>query len=104
MALVYSPDEEFHLKIKPGDVGRYVLLPSDPGRCEKIARHFDDYHLVAYNREYKIYTGSLNGEAVSVCSTGIADPLPPLPWRSWHIAVRTHSSALAPAAAWTRRF
>ena len=37
MALVYSPNEEFHLKIKPGDVGRYVLLPGDPGRCEKIA-------------------------------------------------------------------
>ena len=54
MALVYSPNEEFHLKIKPGDVGRYVLLPGDPGRCEKIALHFDDYHLVAYNREYKI--------------------------------------------------
>ena len=74
MALVYSPNEEFHLKIKPGDVGRYVLLPGDPGRCEKIALHFDDYHLVAYNREYKIYTGSLNGETVSVCSTGIGGP------------------------------
>ena len=34
MALVYSPNEEFHLKIHPGDVGRYVLLPGDPGRCE----------------------------------------------------------------------
>lgn len=74
MALVYSPNEEFHLKIKPGDVGRYVLLPGDPGRCEKIALHFDDYHLVAYNREYKIYTGTLNGEPVSVCSTGIGGP------------------------------
>lgn len=31
MALVYSPHEEFHLKIKAGDVGRYVLLPGDPG-------------------------------------------------------------------------
>ena len=74
MALVYSPNEEFHLKIKPGDVGRYVLLPGDPGRCEKIALHFDDYHLVAYNREYIIYTGTLNGETVSVCSTGIGGP------------------------------
>ena len=74
MALVYSPNEEFHLKIRPGDVGRYVLLPGDPGRCEKIALHFDDYHLVAYNREYKIYTGTLNGETVSVCSTGIGGP------------------------------
>ena len=58
MPVVYSPEEEFHLKIKPGDVGRYVLLPGDPGRCEKIAERFDDYHLVAYNREFKIYTWS----------------------------------------------
>lgn len=74
MALIYSPNEEFHLKIKPGDVGRYVLLPGDPGRCEKIAQHFDDYHFVAFNREYKIYTGTLEGETVSVCSTGIGGP------------------------------
>ena len=74
MKLVYSPDEEFHLKIRHGDVGRYVILPGDPGRCEKIARHFDDYHFVAFNREYKIYTGTLNGETVSVCSTGIGGP------------------------------
>ncbi len=74
MALVYSPDEEFHLKIIPGDVGRYVFLPGDPGRCEKIAQHFDDYHFVGFNREYKIYTGTLDGEKVSVCSTGIGGP------------------------------
>lgn len=71
MPVVYSPEEEFHLKIKPGDVGRYVLLPGDPGRCEKIAERFDDYHLVAYNREFKIYTGTIEGTPVSVCSTGI---------------------------------
>lgn len=74
MALVYSPDEEFHLKIRPGDVGRYVFLPGDPGRCEKIAEHFDDYHFVAFNREFKIYTGTIDGEKVSVCSTGIGGP------------------------------
>lgn len=74
MATVYSPNEEFHLKIKPGDVGRYVLLPGDPGRSELIAQRFDDYHLVSYNREYKIYTGTLDGTPVSVCSTGIGGP------------------------------
>ena len=71
MALVYSPEEEFHLKIRTGDVGRYVLLPGDPGRCEAIARYFDDYEEVAYHREFKIYTGTLEGEKISVCSTGI---------------------------------
>lgn len=62
---------QFHIKCKAGDVGRYVLLPGDPGRCEKIAAHFDAPHKVASNREYTIFTGTLLGETVSVCSTGI---------------------------------
>jgi uridine phosphorylase len=65
---------QFHLHIKDGDVGRYVLLPGDPGRCEKIAAYFDDAHFVAQNREYVIWTGTLLGEKVSVCSTGIGCP------------------------------
>ncbi len=72
--MVYSETQEFHLKIKKGDVGKYVILPGDPGRCEKIAAYFDDAHFVASNREYTIYTGHINGEMVSVCSTGIGGP------------------------------
>ena len=64
----------FHLQIKDGDVGRYVLLPGDPGRCEKIARFFDNPHFVAQNREYVTWTGFLEGEKVSVVSTGIGCP------------------------------
>jgi len=64
----------FHLHIKDGDIGRYVLLPGDPGRCEKIARYFDDPHFVAQNREYVTWTGTLLGEKVSVVSTGIGCP------------------------------
>jgi uridine phosphorylase len=63
-----------HLNMKKGDVGRYVMLPGDPGRCEQIASHFDDPQLIAYNREYKTYTGTLLGEKVSVTSTGIGGP------------------------------
>ena len=65
---------QYHVHTKPGDVGRYVILPGDPGRCEKIAKYFDDAELVAYNREYKTYTGTLLGEKVSVTSTGIGGP------------------------------
>ena len=68
------PDVMFHLKLKKGDVGRYVLLPGDPGRCEVIASHFDNPKLMAYNREYKTYTGTLLGKKVSVTSTGIGCP------------------------------
>ena len=64
----------FHLHIKEGDVGRYILLPGDPGRCEKIAAYFDDPHFVAQNREYVTWTGMLLGEKVSVVSTGIGCP------------------------------
>ena len=64
----------FHLHIKEGDVGRYVLLPGDPGRCEKIASYFDNPHFVAQNREYVTWTGTLLGEKVSVVSTGIGCP------------------------------
>ena len=74
MSLVYTNDEEFHLKIRPGDVGRYVLLPGDPGRCDAIASRFDISKMVSFNREYKIFTGSLEGTPVSVCSTGIGGP------------------------------
>lgn len=57
-----------------GDVGRYVILPGDPKRCEKIAKHFEDAKLVADNREFVTYTGYLEGEKVSVTSTGIGGP------------------------------
>lgn len=66
-----ATERQFHLDLLPGDVGRYCLLPGDPGRCEKIAKYFDDPVHVATNREYVTYTGTLLGEKVSVCSTGI---------------------------------
>jgi len=60
--------------MKEGDVGRYVILPGDPKRCEKIAKHFDNPVLVADHREYVTYTGYLDGVKVSVTSTGIGGP------------------------------
>lgn len=74
MPMAYSKEEEFHLKIKKGDVGKYVILCGDPGRCEKIAAYLDDPDFIGSNREYTIYTGKLEGEPVSVCSTGIGGP------------------------------
>ena len=65
---------QYHLQIRPGDVGRYVILPGDPKRCEKIAKHFEDAKLVADSREFVTYTGYLESEKVSVTSTGIGGP------------------------------
>lgn len=74
MAKLIGNELEFHLQTKKGDVGKYVLLPGDPGRCELIASYFDNPKQIAYNREYCTYTGTINGEKVSVCSTGIGGP------------------------------
>jgi uridine phosphorylase len=71
---VDDPDVQYHLQLRAGDVGRYVLLPGDPGRCAPIASRFDDAHLIATNREYETWTGTLDGERVSVVSTGIGSP------------------------------
>lgn len=72
----YSEDtsKQYHTQVGRGDVGRYVLLPGDPKRCEKIAKYFDNPHKVADNREYVTYTGTLDGVKVSVMSTGIGGP------------------------------
>lgn len=65
---------QYHLRIKAGDVGRYVILPGDPKRVPLIASYLDDAHLIADNREYVTCTGYLEGEKVSVTSTGIGGP------------------------------
>ena len=67
-------DRQYHINCVKGDVGRYCILPGDPGRCASIAALFDAPRLVSQNREYTIYTGALLGEKVSVCSTGIGGP------------------------------
>ena len=67
-------EKQYHINCAPGDVGRYCILPGDPGRCASIAALFDNAAFVSQNREYTIYTGTLLGEKVSVCSTGIGGP------------------------------
>ncbi len=71
----YSTDGlQYHIGLKQGDVGEYVILPGDPKRCEKIAAYFDDAKLIADRREFTTYTGYLEGVKVSVTSTGIGGP------------------------------
>ena len=72
----YSEDtsRQYHIQVAKGEVGRYVIMPGDPGRCEKIAEYLENPVLVASNREFTTYTGMLDGEKVSVTSTGIGGP------------------------------
>ena len=67
-------DKMFHIACTADDIGRYCVLPGDPGRVPAIAAYFDDAKQVAYNREYNVWTGTLLGEKVTACSTGIGGP------------------------------
>ena len=66
--------KQYHIALGKGDVGRYVLLPGDPGRTEKIAKHFSNAREMAFNREYRTFTGEVDGIKISTTSTGIGCP------------------------------
>jgi len=65
---------QYHIGCKKGDVGRYVFLPGDPDRVPKIAEFWDSAREVSSHREYRVWTGRLDGIRVSACSTGIGGP------------------------------
>lgn len=67
-------EKQYHIACTPDDIGRYCILPGDPGRVPAIAALFDDAKQVACNREYNVWTGTLLGEKVTACSTGIGGP------------------------------
>ena len=72
--MIHADRRQYHIMAAPGEVGGYCLLPGDPGRCEKIAAYLDNpYHLVQ-NREFNLWCGTLLGDRVTVCSTGIGGP------------------------------
>ncbi len=69
-----DPERVYHLQVKKGEIGKYVILPGDPKRCAKIAAYFDDPVQIADSREYITITGKLDGVPVTVTSTGIGGP------------------------------
>lgn len=83
-------DRQYHIQVAEGEVGRYVILPGDPKRCEKIAQYLDHPVQIADNREYITYTGTL-------------DLLHRSRWKNCIAAGQIPSSALEPAAAYSRR-
>lgn len=63
-----------HTGLRREDVGGYVLIPGDPARTALLAAHFDGAREVAFNREYRTFTGQLEGVPVSACSSGMGGP------------------------------
>jgi len=63
-----------HIMCGLGDVAKYVLVPGDPKRVDKIAAFFDESWKVADYRGFVTYTGTVDRIGISACSTGIGCP------------------------------
>ena len=64
-----------HLRGEPGDYAPAVLLPGDPRRAQYIAEtFFDAPRQVNHERGMLGFTGTFEGQPVSVQSTGMGCP------------------------------
>lgn len=61
----------WHIGLDENDIGKGVILPGDPARCEMVAKLFDTAELKAVSRGNPTYTGTYNGASVSVMATGM---------------------------------
>ena len=82
MASIMDGERQFHIQTLPEEVAICYFT----GRSGEGAGHCgapQEAKQVACNREYNVYTGLLDGEKVTVCSTGIGGPSRRLRWKSW---------------------
>jgi len=63
-----------HIMCGIGDVARYVLMPGDPSRVERIVKHFDKAEKKATYRGYVTITGETRGVGITATSSGIGCP------------------------------
>lgn len=64
----------YHVSLRKEDVGKIALLPGDPDRVPRIAKHFKNPKLISSHREYTTYAGYVDEELVIAMSTGIGGP------------------------------
>ncbi len=67
-------EKKYHVGLAAGEVGAYVLSPGDPARSALIAEQLDGAREVAFNREFRTFTGKVAGTAVSTVSSGMGGP------------------------------
>ncbi len=70
--LITNPDGSiYHLKLKPHQLAKTILLVGDPGRVEMVSAFFKKTEHKTSNREFVCHTGIYNSKRLSVISSGI---------------------------------
>src|ERR1700752_1365458 len=72
--LAVKDEKKYHIGLSRDDVGDYVLAPGDPFRTPLIAKHIDGAKEVAFSREDRTFTGTVDGVKVSAMATGGGGP------------------------------
>ena len=62
---------QYHIRCRPGDVARYVLLPGEPDRVNAIAATWSEAREIADHREHRTFSGRIGEVEVTACSTGV---------------------------------
>lgn len=61
----------YHLKLRPEQIARTIILVGDPGRVAEVSKRFDRIDHQVSNREFVSHTGWLNKQHISAVATGI---------------------------------
>jgi len=70
--LILNPDGSiYHLHLRPEHLAPIVITVGDPDRVEAVSRHFDRIDFKISKREFVTHSGALNGQRITVISTGI---------------------------------
>lgn len=66
--------KQYHIQCGQGELGRFVLMPGDPWRVDKVGELWDKYKQIARYREYFSIRGKYKGAEISCLSSGIGSP------------------------------
>lgn len=61
----------YHLDVRPDELADTIIVVGDPGRVEKVSKHFDKVEHRLTHREFNTHTGYIGNKRLSVISTGI---------------------------------
>lgn len=61
----------YHLNLRPEELAHKIIFVGDPDRVPKVSNYFDLVYTRKQKREFVIHSGKLDGQLLSVISTGI---------------------------------
>ena len=70
--LILNADHSiYHLNLLPEDISDTIITVGDPDRVTDVSKYFDSIQVRKGKREFLTHTGMLNGQRLTVISTGI---------------------------------